>query len=192
MIGGLTLFADRPLRIGDYCEFGAERGTVEQIGLRSTRLRRLDDKLITVPNAELAQLKIVNFGMMRQRLYRTKISLRYETTAEQLDTVLSGLREMLEDHPAVSPYRAHVRFVSFEESAFGVEMFAYIPTADWLEYRAIAEELNLKVIQIVEGAGAAFAFPSQSTYLGWDPLSGQADQSTGQMMQSDLRQPCDD
>lgn len=174
VIGGLTLFADRPLRVGDYCRFGDEEGTIEEIGLRSTRVRRLDEKLISVPNSELAQLKIVNFGLMRQRLYRTKIALRYETTAPQLEAVLSGLNQMLEAHPDISPVRRHVRFLSFDDYALGLELFAYTKTTDWIEHRRVVEDLNLRIMQIVTASGTGFAFPSQTTYVGRDTPPGQA------------------
>lgn len=168
IIGGLTLFADKPIRIGDFCRFGDQYGTVEEIGLRSTRLRRLDDTLISVPNSDFSQRELTNYARCRQRLYRPTLSLRYETSPEQLRYVLAKLREMLLGHPQVSPDWLHVRFHGFGEYSLDVEIFAYIRTAQWLEYRAIREDINLRIIDIVKDAGTGFAIPAQTAYLGRD------------------------
>ena len=168
IIGGLTLFADKPVRIGDFCRFGDEYGTVEQIGLRSTRLRRLDDTLVSLPNADFSQRELTNYSRSRQRLYRATLGLRYETTPEQLRYVMTKLREMLLGHPKVSPDALHVRFDGFGAYSLDVEMFAYIRTPEWLEYRAIREDINLRIMDIVKEAGTSFAFPSQTAYLGRD------------------------
>lgn len=168
IIGGLTLFADKPVRIGDFCRFGDEHGTVEQIGLRSTRLRLLDDTLVSLPNADFSQRELSNYSRRRQRLYQATLGLRYETTPEQLRYVMAKLREMLLGHPKVSPERLHVRFDGFGAYSLDVEMFAYIRTPDWLEYRAIREDINLRIMDIVKEAGTSFAFPSQTAYLGRD------------------------
>ena len=168
IIGGLTLFADKPVRIGDFCRFGNETGTVEAIGLRSIRLRKQDDTVVSVPNADFSQRELTNYTQRRQRLYQTSLGLRYETTAEQLRYVIAKLREMLLGHPMVSPEKLHVRFDGFGAYSLDVEVFAYIRTPDWLEYLAIREDINFRIIDIVNDAGSGFAFPSQTTYLGRD------------------------
>jgi MscS family membrane protein len=168
IIGGLTLFADKPVRIGDFCSFGDESGTVENIGLRSTRLRKLDDSLIIVPNSEFSRRELTNHTQRQRRLYRTMLGLRYETTPEQLRYVIAKLREMLLGHPKVSPDRLYVRFHGFGAYSLDVEVFAYIRVQDLLKYRAIREDLNFRVMDIVKEAGTGFAFPSQTAYIGRD------------------------
>ena len=113
IIGGLTLFADKPVRIGDFCQYGQDVGTVEEIGLRSTRLRKRDDTVVTVPNADFSQRELTNFGKARRRLYNETIGLRYETTPEQLRYVIASIREMLNGHPKVYPDMLNVRFSGF-------------------------------------------------------------------------------
>jgi MscS family membrane protein len=168
VIGGLTLFADKPVRIGDFCRFGDDYATVEEIGLRSTRLRKLDDTVVSLPNADFSQRELTNYARRRRWLYRTTLGLRYETTAEQLRYVMAKLREMLLGHPKVSPDFLHVRFDGFGAYSLDVEIFAYIRTREWLNYRAIREDINLRVVDIVKEAGTGFAFPSQTAYLGRD------------------------
>ena len=168
VISGLILFTDKPVQIGDFCSFGNEMGTIEEIGLRSTRIRRRDDTLVSVPNADFVQRELHNYARRRARLYETTLGLRYETTPEQLRYVLVRLREMLNGHPKVSPEKLHVRFDGFGAYSLDIALFAYIRTRDRLIYRAIREDINLRIIDIINEAGTGFAFPSQTTYLGRD------------------------
>ncbi len=167
-IGSISLFADRPVRVGDYCQFGDEPAYVEEIGLLSTRLRKRDDSIVHVPNADFSKRELTNYSRRRRRLYQTTLGLRYETSPEQLRYVIARLREMLHGHPKVSPDMLHVRFHGFGAYSLDLEVFAYIRTRDRLIYRAIREDINLRIMDIVEEAGTGFAFPSQTVYRGRD------------------------
>lgn len=164
VIGGLTLFADRPVRVGDFCAYGDRIGTVEQIGLRSTRIRSLERTIVTVPNAEFAQMQIDNFAPRDQRLLKTILQLRYETTPDQLRYVLAELRKMLLGHPMVTPNPARVRFVAYGAYSLDLEVFAYLRCQDQDVFLAIQEDILLRMADIVNQAGTGFAFPSQTMY----------------------------
>lgn len=174
IIGGLTLFADKPVRIGDFCRFGNEDATVEQIGLRSTRLRKVDDTLVSVPNSDFSQRELTNYTRRRRRLYQMTIGLRYETTADQLHDVVGRIEEMLRDHPKALRDKLHVRFDSYGAYSLDIAVFVYVKATDWLEYLAIREDINFTIMTIVQKAGVAFAFPSQTVYLAGD-ASGEPD-----------------
>ncbi|MEO8303194.1 MAG: mechanosensitive ion channel family protein [Betaproteobacteria bacterium] len=168
LLGGLSLFADRPVRVGDLCKYGDGFGTVEAIGIRSTRMRGIDRTLTTIPNAVLAKLPIVNFTRRDQMLVQAVIGLRYETTTEQLRYVLVKLREMLLGHPRVNPVPARARFVGFGDSSLNIEVYAYVMTQDWAEFLGIREDILLRVMEIVDQGGASIAFPSHTLYVGRD------------------------
>ena len=168
LIGGFILFMDKPVRVGDVCRFGDERGLVENIGLRSTRIRKYEDTIVSVPNAQFTQLQLENLSKRKKRLFRVTLGLRYETTSEQLRYVLAKLREMLLDHPKVSPELLRVRFRRFGDYSLDIELFAYVKTNDSLEYWAIREDLNLRIMEIIKAAGTNFAFPSQTAYFTQD------------------------
>jgi len=168
IIGGLTLFADRPLRVGDFCAYGDKVGTVEEIGLRSTRMRSLDRTVVTIPNAEFANMQLINFARRDRMLHKMVLQLRYETTPDQLRFVLERLRRMLLGHPRVTDDPARARFLDFDAYSLNIEIFAYVNSSDWGEYLGIREDLNLRVIDIVNEAGTGFAFPSQTLYFGRD------------------------
>jgi MscS family membrane protein len=121
--------------------------------------------LITVPNADFAQLEIVNFTRRDRMLMTTTLGLRYETTPDQLRYVLTRLRELFVAHPRVSPDPARARFIGFGESSLNIEVFIYILSEDYNEFLGIAEDLNLRIMDIVAAAGSSFAFPSQTLYV---------------------------
>jgi MscS family membrane protein len=168
LIGGLNLFADKPAKVGEFCKYGDQVGMVEAIGIRSARIRGLDRTLTTIPNAVLAKMPIVNLTQRDRMLIQTVIGLRYETSPEQLRDVLVKLGEMLLGHPRVHPDPARARFVGFGTSSLDIEVFAYAMTRDWAEFLGIREDILLRVMDIIEQAGTALAFPSQTLYLGRD------------------------
>jgi MscS family membrane protein len=168
LFGGVSLFADRPVRVGDFFRYGDQVGTVEEIGLRSTRVRTLDRTVVTIPNAEFSNLQLENFAQRdRMRLWTT-VGVRYETTPDQLRFLLARLRQILLAHPRVTEDPARVRLVGFGTCSLDLEVFAYVDTADWSEFLAIREDLYLRFIDAINEAGTGFAFPSSTTYLGRD------------------------
>lgn len=168
LFGGVMLYADRPIRVGDFCRFAGQVGTVEDIGMRSTRIRTLDRTIITVPNAEFSNLHLENFAERdRIRLFAV-LGLRYETTPEQLRHVLVEIRKLLYAHPKISNDPARIRFIGFGAYSLDLEIFAYATTSDWAEFLGIREDVFLRIMDLVEASGTGFAFPSQTLYLGKD------------------------
>jgi MscS family membrane protein len=168
LFGGATLIADRPVRVGDFCRFGDKIGTVEAIGLRSTRVRTLDRTVVTVPNAEFSSMQLENFAQRDKIWFHPRLGLRYETTPEQIRYVLVEIRKMLYSHPKVDADPARVRFVNFGAFSLDLDIFAYILATDYSEYLEVAEDVNLRIMDIVEASGTGFAFPSSTTYLAKD------------------------
>jgi MscS family membrane protein len=170
-IGSLNLFADHPVRVGDFCRYGEDPtsnwkrvGIVESIGLRSTRIRGIDNSVTTIPNADFSKLHIINYTLCRHIFLLTVLGLRYETTDDQLRYVLASLRDMLLAHPRVIDDEPRVRFAGFGDFALNVEIRVNINTMNRDEFRAIREDIFLRVMKIVKDAGTGFAFPSRTVY----------------------------
>ena len=169
-VGTLNIFADRPARVGDFCRFGDESpglsrvGTVEEIGLRSTRIRGPDRTITTIPNADFAKMHIVNLSKRNQMVLKMSIGLRYETTPDQIRIVLVRLREMLLAHPCITEEPARVRVTALGEYAINLELLGFVDTEDWNEFLSVQEDVILRVMEIVADAGAAFALPSRTLY----------------------------
>jgi MscS family membrane protein len=140
-------------------------GTVEDIGLRSLKLRTLDQNLLVVPNGSLAQMQFQNMKARPKLLLNQNFSLRIETQAEQLRFVLNRVQNMLDEHPAIESGTSRVRVGAFAGAAFQLELWAYGKTGDWTEFTAIRQDVILKIAEIVEAAGTRFAAPTQLTYL---------------------------
>jgi MscS family membrane protein len=166
--GGMSLLVDRPVQVGNFCRFGDKIGTVEEIGLRSTRVRTLDRTVVTVPNSEFSSIQLENFAVRDRIRFHTTLGLRYETTADQLRWTLVKLRELLLAHPKVDLDPARIRFVGYGAYSLDLEIFAYVHTPDWNEFLAIREDLLLRIMDVVEESGSGFAFPSQTLYVGQD------------------------
>jgi MscS family membrane protein len=168
LFGGISLFADRPVRVGDFFRYGDQVGTVEEIGLRSTRVRTLDRTVVAIPNAEFSNLRLENFARRDRMRIHTMIGVRYETTPEQIRYLLARLRQILLAHPRVTDDPARVRLVGFGAYSLDLEVFAYVDTEDWSELLSIREDIYLRFIDAVKESGTGFAFPSTTTYVGRD------------------------
>jgi MscS family membrane protein len=168
LFGGVMIISDQPIRVGDFCKAGDHQGTVEDIGLRSTRLRTLDRTVVSVPNGQLATMSLENYTVRDKILFRHTIEVRYETSADQLRFVIAGIRRLLYEHPRVETEGARVRFVGLKDSALELEVYAYILETAYTVFLAIQEDLLLRIMDLVEESGTSFAFPSQTTYVARD------------------------
>jgi MscS family membrane protein len=168
LIGGVSLLMDKAVQVGDFCQIGTQLGTVEDIGLRSLKLRTLDQNLSVVPNGSLAQMQFQNMAHRSKLLINQTFALRIETDVEQLRFVLDRVQSMLDQHPAIEPESCRVRVTSFVGAAFQLELFAYGQIGDWKQFTAIRQDVILKIAEIVEASGTRFAAPTQLTYLSRD------------------------
>jgi MscS family membrane protein len=162
IFGAITLYNQQPIRVGDFCRFGDKTGTVENIGLRTTRLRTPANTMISVPNAKLAGEYLENFSVRRKILYNPTLRLRYDTAPEILHRVLADVRELLASHAKVVKDGPSVRFVRIGADALEIDIFANLDTTLWAEYLELVEELNIRLLQIIAAAGARRALPARS------------------------------
>jgi MscS family membrane protein len=171
LFGGIMVLSDRSVVVGDVCRIGTYLGEVEDVGLRSLQLRTLDRSLVYVPNGLLATREVENLSRRDRFHFRPTIRLRYETTLEQLQQVLSELRAMLAADPAIVAASQRVRFVKVGEYSLDVEVVAYILAANDAAFLEQQERLLLRIMGIVTSAGTGFAFPSQTMYVQQDRYS---------------------
>jgi MscS family membrane protein len=165
-IGGIILYADQPVRVGDFCKFGDRRGVVEDVGLRSVKIRTLDRTVVTVPNADFAKLQLENLAERDRVLLRENLRLRYETTREQLQDVMSELTSMLIEHERIAEEPLRVRFIGFGEYSLEIELNAYAMTDAWPEFLEIREDILFKVMAIFERSGTRLALPAEIHFEG--------------------------
>ena len=165
VIAGASIIFDQAVRVGDFLKMGEVSGTVDHIGLRSTRIRTLDRTIVSVPNSQIANASLETLSARDKFWFHPVIGLRYETTPEQLHAVVDGLRHLLVEHPAIDIESVRVRFVRLGSFSLDVEIFAYLLARDWSHFLELQEQLLFDVAAIVDRSGTALAFPSQTTYV---------------------------
>lgn len=168
LFGGFAVVADRPIEVGQNCRIGEHLGTVEDIGMRSIRLRTLERTLVTIPNSDFARSRIENLTERDKFRLFTTLSFTYDTTADQIRWLLVELKKMLLAHPKTLTDVLRVRFTSFGPSSLDIEINAHLDTRDAEEFNALREDIYLRIMDVVKESGAQFAFPSRTVYLGKD------------------------
>lgn len=162
MMGALSIFSQAPIRVGDFVRYGTERGVVEDIGLRTTRLRTLTNTVVSIPNARIAAIEVENISYRTKIRYWPTLRLRYDTSQEQLQTITTEIKAMLEEEERVYEDPVRVRFTDFADDAVLIKIHCFIKTTDYSEFLEVAEDLNLRIMGIVDSAGTSFALPSRN------------------------------
>jgi MscS family membrane protein len=178
VIGGISLILDKVVLVGDTLKVGAVEGTVEDLGLRSTRIRTSDRTVVSLPNGQVANMTLENLSTRDKFWFHPILALHYGTTTTQLHTVLESIRRLLQDSPNVEPDSVRVSFLRLGVSALEVEAVAYIVTRKGAEFLAIQEDLLLRIMECVASAGVQLATPSQTIVI--DAAS--ANEATGRVM----------
>jgi MscS family membrane protein len=150
LFGGIMVISDKPVNVGDVCKVGEFFGTVEDIGIRSTRIRTLDRTVVAVPNGQLAAMSLENFTKRDRIRFHHTVGLPRQTTADQLRSVLAQIRRLLDAHPGVESTSARIRLIKVSASSLDVEIFAYVLETDQAAFLAIQEQLLLGVMDIIE------------------------------------------
>jgi MscS family membrane protein len=165
MMGGISILTDRALLVGDVCKIGDQRGMVEDIGLRSTKLRTEERTLVSIPNGTVATAILENFRLRDKILFRQIVRLRYDLAPDHVRYVSEQLRQVLTGHPKVDAGSARVRLLKLGENAIELEIYAYILTREYREFLAVQEDLILQAMDVLENSGAAVAVPGQTTMV---------------------------
>ncbi len=169
LFGGIMVISDKPINVGDVCRAGEFFGTVEDIGIRSTRIRTLDRTVVAVPNGLLAAMSLENFALRDRIWFHHTVGLAHQTTADQLRHVLAEIRRLLDAHPKVDATSARARFVRFSSNSLDVEIFAYLLETDYVAFLALQEELLLGIMDIIDASGTSVAQPLLVRDLAQDP-----------------------
>jgi len=174
LLGSFTIFADKPFLVGDLVRIDKFEGTVEKVGFRSTVIRTLDKTLVIIPNKKMVDSPLENLSLRNFRRMKFNIALRYDTPAEVMRKISEQIQKVVNDHPATSDDTL-VTFDSFGDSSLNIQVLYFIAIVDYNEYMLIRQDLNYKIMAIVEENGADFAFPSQTVfheYVGEKPPGG--------------------
>ena len=166
VIGGLSIIFDKAVRVGDFLKLGDTLGTVDSIGLRSTRIRMEDRSILSVPNGQIANMNIETQSERDKFWFHHFVGLRYETTPRQMRAVLDGIRSHLTAHPLIDRgERIRVRFIGFGRCSLEVELYAYVRATNKEAFLETQQELLLDIMDLIERSGTFIALPSQTLYF---------------------------
>ena len=168
MFGGVSILFDKVILVGDTCKVNNQTGVVEDIGLRSTRMRTGERTLLSIPNGIMASAVVENLRFRDKFLCQQVIRLRYDLSPDHVRFVLEGIRELLRVNPKVEDSSSHVRLIRFADYALEIEIYCYILESDYEVYLAAQEALLLSIMDLLEKAGVVVALPSQSAVMTQD------------------------
>ncbi len=164
LLGSFIIFLDKPFKAGDQVNFNNITGTVEKVGFRSTQIRTLDKSLLTVPNKDLIATPLNNITLSPLRRVRFTIGLTYGTTSDQIKSIVAEISEVLKQHPEIKE-DYNVSFSDFGPSSLDILVIYFVHSNKWDLMMFVKEEVNYKIMEIVERNGSSFAFPTQTIHL---------------------------
>ena len=164
LFGGISVITDRPVLVGDFCQFGGQVGTVEDIGLRSTRIRTLDRTLVTVPNSQFSTMTLENYSKRDRIWFHPTLRLRRDTAPEQVKQMMAAITGILNKHEKIDASGVPLRFTKINDQSLDLDIFAYVSTPDYNEYLKIQTDLLLQFLEAAAKLGIAFAVPFQEEY----------------------------
>ncbi|MBN1826485.1 MAG: mechanosensitive ion channel family protein [Candidatus Eisenbacteria bacterium] len=181
LFGSVTIILDRPFRVGELVSGDGFLGVIEEIGLRSTRVRTLDKTMVTVPNAKLADMTVDNLTQRSRRRVRFTLGVTYETDADRMERALERIRAVLEAREDAEPGSIVVRFAGFGDSSLDILVQFLSIRTDWAEYLTVRQEVNLAIMRELEALGLEVAFPTRTVYFrqedSWGPDAAQEPKS---------------
>ncbi len=164
-LGGIVIISEKPFTIGDWVLTPSVEGTVEDITFRSTKIRTFADALVTVPNAQLSNEPITNWSKMGKRRITYYLRLAYGTPRDKIEKIVERIETLLRNHPEIHQETIFVKFDEFNESSLDIFLYFFTKSTVWGEYLTVKEEINLKILDIVEEEGVSFAFPARRLYV---------------------------
>ena len=165
LLGAVSLYSQQPMQTGDLCKYGTILGSIEEIGLRTTRIRTLSDTLVSVPNCLIAHGAIENYSAREKMLYHPELPLRYDTTGEQMKTIIDGIGAMARNHDKVITDSVRITFTEFSENSMIIKARIYIDESNFSGYLAVVAELNMAIMKVVQDTGAHFAQGAKTVML---------------------------
>ncbi len=165
LFGGVVIITEKPFSLGEWIQTPSVEGIVEDINFRSTIVRTFADSLITIPNSTLSNEPITNWSDMGKRQVFFTLGVEYNTSKEQLELVIQKIRDYLENNEEIHPETIFVRFSEYNDSSLDILLYFFTNTILWGEYLAVREEVNFKIMEILEEADVSVAFPSRSLYF---------------------------
>lgn len=165
LFGGVVIFLDKPFKVGDYIEAGTYAGTVEDITFRSTAIRTLDDSLLHIPNSEMSSVAITNWAEINRRRYKTNLTITLDTPLEKVEKIKQEIKNMLSEQDEIFTETIRVNFENILDNGIEVVVITYVNITNYVEFLRLKEQLNYKIMQILENNSVDLAYNTQTIYV---------------------------
>ena len=180
LYGSLALVLDRPFKVGDWIMVGKDiDGDVEEIGLRSTKVRTWPKTIMSIPNSVLANETINNWSRMPKRRVKQVIGVTYDTSPDDMDGLVEDIRNLLREDEDIEQEFILVNFTDFGDSSLNILVYYFTKTIQWLDYMDVRQRMNLKIMRAVEQRGLSIAFPTRTVHLAGDGTESLLEPDTG-------------
>jgi len=165
LIGTMVIFLDKPFQLDDWIEFGGVEGSVEIVGMRSTKIRAADTTVFQVPNSKISEADINNKGLRVFRRYTTEVGVRYDTPPELMEAFIEGIKKIIAMHPSTKSQSYNVDFISFGSSSLNIMINVYFKGLDWGQEQESKHILHMGIVRLAAALGVQFAFPSTTMMI---------------------------
>jgi MscS family membrane protein len=165
LFGSISIFADHPFQVGDWVVIDGHEGVVEEVGMRSTRIRTFYSSVVTIPNSVVANTAVDNYGMRQYRRCMVTLGVTYDTTPELMRAFVEGIRAILRANPKVRKDAYEVCFRNFNASGLEILVYFFFDTDTWSDELAQRQNVFLEVLRLAEQLGVRFAFPTQTLHI---------------------------
>ena len=172
LFGGISILVDRPFRPGDWITFGDADGVVEEIGLRSTRIRTFAKTLVSVPNSTLANATVENHSLMPKRRIRLTVGVTYQSSPDQMRAAVAAIEAFLRDNPSIDQEFLMVKFTDFGPSSLDIMVYCFSVTTQWVEHLQVRQDVQLAIMDILTGLGMEIAYPTRTVHLAGSQAAG--------------------
>lgn len=165
LFGSIVIFFDRPFRVGDWIEMDGWEGTIEEIGLRTTRVRTFANSLMTVPNSKFTTMSINNWSRMQKRRIKMTVGLTYDANAEQVEAAVERIRQIIRDDPNIRDDFFLVNFDAFGPSSLDIFIYCFTKTTIWGKFLDAKQGFMLSIMRELNKMGLELAFPTRTVHL---------------------------
>jgi MscS family membrane protein len=165
LFGSVMIMVDRPFHVGDWITFPGGDGVVEEVGMRSTRIRTFAKTVVSIPNQALANATVENHSLMPKRRIKFSLGVTYASTVAQVETLVQRIEDYLRGNPDIDQEFMLVKFTDFNDSSLDIFVYCFTVTTDWTRHLSVKQEVNLKIMALVEEMGMSIAFPTRTVHL---------------------------
>jgi len=165
LFGSIMILVDRPFLVGDWITFPGGDGVVEEVGMRSTRIRTFAKTVVSIPNQALANATVENHSLMPKRRIKFTLGVTYQSTVDQVRQLVDRIEEYLKGNTDIDQEFMLVKFTDFNSSSLDIFVYCFTVSTDWTRHLAVKQEVNLRIMEMVEEMGMGIAYPTQTLHL---------------------------